>query len=166
MFKKGDWFFLAAWIIFIVLTAAAVIASVVWPIAVAITFRNGLFALIIIPCLVGCFVFLVLWNLLLSYLCDIKLVRNKLYGQRNDNLGVYVDTSIEVRERLQKIRQEDPLTTLQRLEQMLEKEMITPEYYEERRRTVMLQDLQQMFDGSMITSGFYEECKKRIESLG
>ena len=52
-------------------------------------------------------------RLLLSHLCDIKLIRNKLYGVDNDNLKVFLEEKFTKRE-----LQEIELIKTQKIEKM------------------------------------------------
>ena len=59
-------------------------------IALAIVLEEALFILVTPVGWLICWLASVLWQLHLSYLCDIKLIRNKLYGESNTALYEFV----------------------------------------------------------------------------
>lgn len=92
MFQKNDRFLFAARIIFIVLTVIFVLASIIYPICVAIVTENGFYTFYIILYFASCVVFVVFWNLFLAFLVDVKLIRNNLYQEDNANLHEFMGT--------------------------------------------------------------------------
>ena len=90
MFNKNDKSLLTTRIILIVvisiLTAGCVLAGII----VTIVDENPIFLLISAGGALFCWLAWVIARLYLSYLCDIKLIRNKLYGIGNDNLQVFL----------------------------------------------------------------------------
>lgn len=83
MFQKNDRFLFAARIVFIVLTVIGVLVSIILPIYLAVETENAFYVFYIILYLALCLIFFVFWNLLLTFLVDVKLIRNKLYIQDN-----------------------------------------------------------------------------------
>lgn len=90
MFEKNDKQLLTMRILLNVVTIIFVLLGVIFGIiylandAIAL----GLVFLLLIPFL--CWLMWVVARLFLTYLCDIKLIRNKLYGVDNDNLKVFL----------------------------------------------------------------------------
>ena len=72
----------------------------------------------------------VVWNVLLSFLCDVKLIRNKLYDESNDALNVFIKS----KEKLEKSRSDYVDTQLEYLQELLDAEVITVEEYKQRKR--------------------------------
>ena len=92
MFQKNDRFLFAARIVFIVLTVIGVLASMIYPIYWAIKMENITYVFFMIFLLAACLIFYVFWNLLLSFLVDVKLIRNNLYQEDNANLHEFMGT--------------------------------------------------------------------------
>lgn len=80
-----------------------------------------------------CWLAWVVVRLHLSYLCDIKLVRNRLYGESNEGLEMFLkareerSTSPEIQERKKAVGDE-----LEHLQQLLNSGVITEEEYKKR----------------------------------
>ena len=57
-------------------------------------YQNGkrIYAFYIVLYFVLCLIFFVFWNLLLSFLVDVKLIRNNLYQEDNANLHEFMGT--------------------------------------------------------------------------
>ena len=86
MFEKNDRILFAAKIILYFAIFIFAVASLVLGIVLSIVMESSALFLV---ALAGWFVCLLMWvfsKLLLSYLCDIKLIRNKLYGESNAKL--------------------------------------------------------------------------------
>lgn len=91
MFEKNDKQLLTMRIIVNVVICIIAAASILVGIILSATAGNALFLLIAVG---GAFLSWLAWvvaRLYLSYLCDIKLIRNKLYGVDNDNLKVFLE---------------------------------------------------------------------------
>lgn len=91
MFEKNDKQLLTMRIIVNVVICIIAAASILVGIILSATASNALFLLIAVG---GAFLSWLTWvvaRLYLSYLCDIKLIRNKLYGVENDNLKVFLE---------------------------------------------------------------------------
>ncbi len=86
MFEKNDRILFAAKIILYFAIFIFAVASLVLGILHSIVMESSALFLVAFA---GWFVCLLMWvfsKLLLSYLCDIKLIRNKLYGESNAKL--------------------------------------------------------------------------------
>ena len=91
MFEKNDKQLLTMRIIVNVVICIIAAASILVGIILSATASNALFLLIAVG---GAFLSWLTWvvaRLYLSYLCEIKLIRNKLYGVENDNLKVFLE---------------------------------------------------------------------------
>ncbi len=89
MFKKNDEALLLARALILVAIVILAVGSLVMGIVLAVTVNAVLFLLTF----AGLFLCMLLWvfsSLFLSYLCDIKLIRNKLYGESNDGLKEFL----------------------------------------------------------------------------
>ena len=91
MFEKNDKQLLTARIFLNVITWIFVIVGNVCGIVYLVdnSIVTGLLFLLLVP-----FLSWIMWvfsRLYLTYLCDIKLIRNKLYGTENDNLKVFLE---------------------------------------------------------------------------
>ncbi len=75
----------------------------------------------------------VVWNVLLSFLCDVKLIRNKLYDESNDALNVFIKS----KEKLEKSRSDYVDTQLEYLQELLDAQVITVEEYKQRKRELI-----------------------------
>lgn len=91
MFEKNDKQLLTARIFLNVITWIFVIAGIVCGIVYLVNnfIVTGLLFLLLVPFLI--WIMWVFARLYLTYLCDIKLIRNKLYGTENDNLKVFLE---------------------------------------------------------------------------
>lgn len=86
MFEKNDRILFAAKIVLYFAIFIFAVASLVLGIVLSIVMESSALFLVAFA---GWFVCLLMWvfsKLLLSYLCDIKLIRNKLYGESNAKL--------------------------------------------------------------------------------
>ena len=88
MFERNDKYLLWVRIIYNVVLIICAVAFVVAGIILAMA--EPLYLLLSFGGLFVCWLGWVFISLYLSYLCDIKLIRNKLYGQSNDNLSVFL----------------------------------------------------------------------------
>lgn len=85
MFKKNDEALLLARTLILVALVSLAVSSVITGFVLAFTV-SAVLILITFAGLFLCFLLWVFTSLYLSYLCDIKLIRNKLYGESNDGL--------------------------------------------------------------------------------
>ena len=93
MFEKNDRILFAAKIILYFAIFIFAVASLVLGIVLSIVMESSALFLVAFA---GWFVCLLMWvfsKLLLSYLCDIKLIRNKLYGESNAKLERFLKES-------------------------------------------------------------------------
>ena len=91
MFEKNDKQLLTMRILLNVVTFIFVLAGIISGIILLVndSIALGLVMLLLVP-----FLSWLMWvvaRLFLTYLCDIKLIRNKLYGVNNDNLKVFLE---------------------------------------------------------------------------
>ena len=91
MFEKNDKQLLTIRILLNVVTFIFVLAGIISGIILLVndSIALGLVMLLLVP-----FLSWLMWvvaRLFLTYLCDIKLIRNKLYGVDNDNLKVFLE---------------------------------------------------------------------------
>lgn len=91
MFEKNDKQLLTMRILLNVVTFIFVLAGIISGIILLVndSIALGLVMLLLVP-----FLSWLMWvvaRLFLTYLCDIKLIRNKLYGVDNDNLKVFLE---------------------------------------------------------------------------
>lgn len=104
------------------------LAIIVHPACFLLTFAGLLF----------CWLMWVFASLYLSYLCDIKLIRNKLYGEDNDGLEVFLKSHKErenafiVSEKKAEI-EEAKLA----LDELLKNDMISQEEYESQKQDLI-----------------------------
>lgn len=131
MFEKNDKQLLTMRIIVNVVICIVAAASILAGIVLSITAENALFLLIAVG---GAFLSWLAWvvaRLYLTYLCDIKLIRNKLYGIDNDNLKVFLEWSktpeqIEEQKRVEAQNAEK----IAKLETLLDSGVISEEDYQ------------------------------------
>ena len=91
MFERNDKALLTAGAIIKVFIGIIAILSLVMGIILAVLVHAALFLIIF----GGWFICWLIWifaRLYLSYLCDIKLIRNKLYGESNEGLADFLKT--------------------------------------------------------------------------
>lgn len=134
MFQRNDKVLLTARTIIIVIIGIFAVLSLVMGIVLAVLVHGAMFLI----AFVGWFFCWLLWvfaRLYLSYLCDIKLIRNKLYGECNDDLEVFLKAKEErsnspvMQERKEAVNYE-----LTHLQQLLNSGVITSEEYEKRKK--------------------------------
>lgn len=120
----------------------------------------------------ACFFWLV-WQLLFSYFCDIKLIRNKLYGQDNDDLSIFLEDKrkADLEEDLeeQKMVKEETVGEQPIQENSAELQSIQEEQEEEinadLQKSILLEKLKSLRDKGRISEKEYEEKKKYILKL-
>ena len=90
MFEKQDSILLTIRFVVNLLLILTGVAGIIFGIVFAVIedVLIGLLIMFLVP--VSCFFAWLFWKLLFSYLCDIKLIRNKLYGTDNNNLQVFL----------------------------------------------------------------------------
>lgn len=94
MFKENDKALLTARVIFIVFICISAVSSLVIGILLAV-YVNWLYFLFTFAGWFACWITWVFIRLYLSYLCDIKLIRNKLYNESNEGLEVFLNAKEE-----------------------------------------------------------------------
>ena len=134
MFERNDRALLTTRIIVMVVIGIFAVLSLAVGIALAVIL-DGLYFLITPVLWLFCWLGWVVARLYMSYLCDIKLIRNKLYGESNEGLEVFLKAenersdSPEMQEKREAVEAE-----LQHLQQLLSSGVITTEEYETRKR--------------------------------
>ena len=134
MFERNDKALLTTRIIIMVIIGIFAVLSPVMGIVLAVLVHGAMFLLAFVGWF-GCWLMWVFARLYLSYLCDVKLIRNKLYGESNDGLEVFLKAKEErsnspvMQEKRQAINDE-----LEHLEQLLISGVITYEEYEKRKK--------------------------------
>lgn len=122
MFLRNDKALLTTRIIIIITTVIFALISLIIGIVSAVQIHGAYFLLTVIGWFF-CWLRWVIWKLILSYICDVKLIRNKLYGESNDGLNVFLkDNSKQYN------------TELEHLQQLLNSGVITSEEYENRKK--------------------------------
>ncbi len=91
MFKKIDTILLTAKTITTMLIIICAVASLAVGVSLAVLI-NWVYFIVIFVGWIFCFLFWDFANLLISFLCDIKLIRNKLYGINNEHLKEFLDS--------------------------------------------------------------------------
>lgn len=131
MFEKNDKQLLMVRILLNVVTWIFVLAGIISGIILLVndSIALGLVMLLLVP-----FLSWLMWvvaRLYLTYLCDIKLIRNKLYGVENENLSVFLSEKTETHEQtLQQNSSTDKTQALLRLKKLLDGGVITQEEFE------------------------------------
>ena len=133
MFERNDKALLTTRIIVMVIIGIFAVLSLVMGIVLAVLVHGAMFLI----AFVGWFFCWLLWvfaRLYLSYLCDIKLIRNKLYGESNNDLEVFLKAKEErSNSPVMRERKEAVNTELTHLQQLLNSSVITNEEYEKRK---------------------------------
>lgn len=137
MFEKHDKELMTARILITILIVILAIAFLVDGIILAIQSGGILF----LRTVVGWFICWVLWilaRLYLSYLCDIKLIRNKLYGESNDALEPFLKSKNK-KSNSSNVNQKKDNTdeVLKHWQQLLSSGIITAEEYEILKKDLM-----------------------------
>ena len=154
MFQKNDSALLTARSIVLVVITLLAVGSFVAGIVLSIVAESALFVLIILGGWFFCWLLWVFARLYLSYLCDIKLIRNKLYGVSNENLAVFLvgkddvatyvsntatenstETAPEVDENGKNVEEIDK--KLRALKILLDSGAITQEEYDKKKKTIL-----------------------------
>ena len=134
MFTKNDKALLTTRIIIMVTIGILAIASLVAGIWLSVEAEEGLFILITIAGWFVCWLAWVFARLYLSYLCDIKLIRNKLYGENNDDLEAFLKAKNERHDNpIIRAKKKEENAELEHLQELLDLGIITNEEYEKRK---------------------------------
>ncbi len=144
MFEKNDNQLLAVRIITNVVTCILVIAGIIVGIVLSALemLAIGLPILFVVPFL--CWLMWVYVRLHLSHLCDIKLIRNKLYGVDNDRLKVFLEEKVNAE--FQKTEQQNHIMSenttdkteyLLQLKQLLDSGVITQEEFDKEKKNYL-----------------------------
>jgi len=129
MFQRNDKALITARIITLVVVIIFAVGSFAMGIALAIAIHGALF----LTAFVGWFLCWLAWvfaRLHLSYLCDIKLIRNKLYDESNAGLEVFLSSDRSgTNEEVRAVNRE-----LSEIYSLLSSGEITNEEYEKRKK--------------------------------
>ena len=141
MFEKNDKQLLTVRIILNVVTAILVAGGVIAGIVLSALgmLDIGLPILFVVP-----FISWLMWvfvRLHLSHLCDIKLIRNKLYGVENDNLKVFLEekanTEFQKAEDMANNNPSNNTEQLLRLKRLLDSGAITQEEFDREKEKLL-----------------------------
>lgn len=133
MFKRNDKALRISRIIYIVTIGISAVLSLIVGIVLAVKI-DGVYFLFPVVVWFLCWIIWVFIRLWLSYLVDIKLIRNKLYGESNEELEVFLkakedrSNSSAMKGKKQSINAE-----LEYLQKLLNSGVITLEEYEKRK---------------------------------
>lgn len=134
MFERNDKALLTTRKIVMVIIGIFAVAFFVMGIVLAVLVHGALF----LTAFLGWFLCWLCWvwaRLYMSYLCDIKLIRNKLYGESNEGLEVFLKAREERSNSPEmQAKQAETEAELQHLQQLLSSGVITTEEYEKRKR--------------------------------
>lgn len=97
MFEYNDGMLLAARIVANVLFALNSIIALVGGIVLS-ALSSAIFLLYGLIYILGSWVIWIIARLILSFICDVKLIRNKLYDQTNNNLAVFTGNNSQADE--------------------------------------------------------------------
>lgn len=140
MFEKNDKALLITRIIFLTIIWMMVVASFVVGIVLAVII-DGVFFLVAFAGWFMCWLLWVFERLYLSYLCDVKLIRNKLYGKSNEGLEVFLKPKDERSNSPAVIaKREAREAELKHLQQLLDSAVITAEEYEQRKKELTAEE--------------------------
>ena len=138
MFERNDKQLLIVRILLNVVTWIFVLAGIVVGIVLSALgmLEIGLPILFVVPFL--CWLMWVYLRLHLSYLCDVKLIRNKLYGVDNDNLKVFLEEKLseEEIEELKRVEMQN-MEKLIRLKSLRDSGVITEEEFQQEKEKIL-----------------------------
>ena len=138
MFERNDKQLLTVRIITNVVTwILAIVGIIVGIILSALEMLEiGLPILFVVPFL--CWLMWVYIRLHLSHLCDIKLIRNKLYGVDNDNLKVFLEEKLS-EEEIEELKRVEMQNTekLIRLKSLRDSGVITEEEFQQEKEKIL-----------------------------
>lgn len=131
MFVKNDKFLKIAKVLTDVLFVLELIASFTCSIVYAIGLKNGLFLLIFPSGAFACWVWWIFVRLWLSLCSDVKFIRNRLYGNSNNNLKEFLDEEYKLKGRYVNSAWEPEYTAkeVERLNSLLDSGAISEEEY-------------------------------------
>ena len=133
MFERNDKALLTTRIIVMVTIGIFAVLSLALGIALAVVIE-GVYFLFSFAGWFLCWLLWVIARLYMSYLCDVKLIRNKLYGESNAGLEVFLKAKEERSNSIEaKKKQTDIEEELKHLQQLLSSGVITTEEYEKRK---------------------------------
>ena len=138
MFEKNDKQLLTVRILLNIVTCIFVLAGIISGIILSTSgsVSIGLILMFLVP-----FFSWLMWvaaRLYLTYLCDIKLIRNKLYGVDNDNLKVFLEEKTEIyKQPSQKNSSTDRTEELLRLKRLLDSGAITQEEFDREKEKLL-----------------------------
>ncbi|HIZ09270.1 MAG TPA: SHOCT domain-containing protein [Candidatus Borkfalkia avicola] len=138
MFEKNDKQLLTVRIITNVVTWIFAIAGIVVGIVLSALemLEIGLPILFVVPFL--CWLMWVYVRLHLSHLCDIKLIRNKLYGVDNENLKVFLEAKLTEEEMQEQKRVETQnAEKIARLKSLRDSGVITEEEFQQEKEKIL-----------------------------
>lgn len=134
MFQRNDKALLTTRIIIMVIISIFAVLSLVMGIVLAVLINGAMF----LTAFAGWFLCWIIWviaRLYLSYLCDIKLIRNKLYGESNEGLEMFLKAKEErSNSPVMQEKKEAVNIELEHLQQLLNSGVITSEEYEKRKK--------------------------------
>lgn len=138
MFERNDRALRTAHTLFKVCLWIFLIMCFICGIVCSIVFESGWYFLIALFGLLVCFLGWVVNMLVYSFLCDVKLIRNKLYGESNEGLYNFLKS---YREQIAEQEEEEKRAELEEaklaLEELREKDMITDEEYEVQKKELL-----------------------------
>lgn len=133
MFEKNDKALRTSRIIIIVFICIVAVASLVMGIVLSVVLENAIYMLVTLAGWFLCWISWIFTRLYLSYLVDVKLIRNKLYNENNDGLEVFLSDKEERSKRPVKQKTKQAVNKeLEYLQKLLNSGAITLEEYEER----------------------------------
>ena len=138
MFERNDKQLLTVRIITNVVTWIFAIAGIVVGIVLSALemLEIGLPILFVVPFL--CWLMWVYVRLHLSHLCDIKLIRNKLYGVDNENLKVFLEAKLTEEEMQEQKRVETQnAEKIARLKSLRDSGVITEEEFQQEKEKIL-----------------------------
>lgn len=138
MFEKNDKQLLTVRIITNVVIWIFAIAGIVVGIVLSALemLEIGLPILFVVPFL--CWLMWVYVRLHLSHLCDIKLIRNKLYGVDNENLKVFLEAKLTEEEMQEQKRVETQnAEKIARLKSLRDSGVITEEEFQQEKEKIL-----------------------------
>lgn len=138
MFERNDKQLLTVRIITNVVTWIFAIAGIIVGIVLSALgmLEIGLPILFVVPFL--CWLMWVYVRLHLSHLCDIKLIRNKLYGVDNDNLKVFLEEKLS-EEEIEELKRVEMQNTekLIKLKSLRDSGVITEEEFQQEKEKIL-----------------------------
>lgn len=162
MFEKNDRILFIMRFVINVVSLVIGILCIIWGIVLAA--KNVPYGFIIIfagP--VSACLFWLVWQLLFSYFCDIKLIRNKLYGLDNDDLSAFIGNH-ETADPAKDFEDAKTVKEEPAVEQSIQEEP-AEEISADFQKSILLKKLNSLRDKGRISEKEYEEKKKYILNL-